>query len=91
MDAILRAFSAQAPYGNPTANSACFSPLSNTQASWLTAVYQYQQDPASGVWKYSAIDQVSALTGATEARAPSTDSFAKMGTWYRSLMTETFT
>jgi hypothetical protein len=80
----------QAPYSSPTANSACFSPLSNTLASWLTAVYQYQQDPASGAWKYVAIDQVSAATGATEARAPSTGSFSKMGTWYRSLMTETF-
>jgi NADPH-dependent 2,4-dienoyl-CoA reductase/sulfur reductase-like enzyme len=90
VDAILRAFSAQVPYSSPTANSACFSPLSNTLASWLTAVYQYQQDPASGVWKYVAIDQVSAATGATEARSPSTGSFSKMGTWYRSLMTETF-
>jgi NADPH-dependent 2,4-dienoyl-CoA reductase/sulfur reductase-like enzyme len=90
VDAILRAFNARAPYGNPTANSACFSPLNSTQASWLTAVYQYQQDPVSGVWKYMAVDQVSGLTGATEARAPSTGSFSKMGTWYRSLMTETF-
>lgn len=89
-DAILRAFADQAPYGSPTANSACFSPLSNTLASWLTAVYQYQQDPASGAWKYVAIDQVSAATGATEARSPSAGSFSKMGTWYRSLMTETF-
>ena len=92
VDAILRAFSAQDPYATPTANSACYSPLSNTIASWLTAVYQYQQDPASpGAWKYVAIDQVSAATGATEARSPSTGSFSKMGTWYKSLMTETFT
>jgi len=90
VDAILRAFSGQGPYTPPTANSACFSPLSNTLASWLTAVYQYQQDPGSGAWKYVAIDQVSAVTGATEARTPSTGSFSKMGTWYKSLMTETF-
>lgn len=89
-DAILRAFAGQAPYSSPAANSACYSPLSNTIASWLTAVYQYQQDPVSGAWKYVAIDQVSAATGATEARSPSSGSFSKMGTWYRSLMTETF-
>jgi len=89
-DAILRSFSSQPAYATPTANSACYSPLSNTLASWLTAVYQYQQDPVSGAWKYVAIDQVSAATGATEARSPSTGSFSKMGTWYRSLMTETF-
>lgn len=89
-DAILRAFGGQTPYATPTANSACFSPLSNTVASWLTAVYQYQQDPASGAWKYVAIDQVSGAIGATEARSATTESFSKMGTWYRSLMAETF-
>lgn len=89
-DAIVRGFDGQAPYATPTANSACYSPLSNTLASWLTAVYQYQPDPVSGSWKYVALDQVSGTAGATEARAPSTGSFSKMGTWYRSLMTETF-
>ena len=89
-DAILRAFSAAAPYATPTANSACFSPLSNTQASWLTAVYQYRQDPLTGAWKYVALDQVSGTSGATEAKGPSTENFSKMGTWYKSLMTETF-
>ena len=89
-DAILRAFSAAAPYATPTANSACFSPLSNAQASWLTAVYQYRQDPLTGAWKYVALDQVSGTPGATEAKGPSTGNFSKMGTWYKSLMTETF-
>jgi NADPH-dependent 2,4-dienoyl-CoA reductase/sulfur reductase-like enzyme len=89
-DAIVRAFASLAPYATPTANSACFSPLSSTVASWLTAVYQYQQDPATGAWKYVAVDQVSAATGATEASGPSSEQFSKMGTWYRSLMTETF-
>jgi hypothetical protein len=42
-DAILRLFANQQPYATPTANSACFSPLSSTVASWLTAVYQYEQ------------------------------------------------
>ena len=89
-DAILRAFSAAAPYATPTANSACFSPLNNAQASWLTAVYQYRQDPLTGAWKYVALDQVSGTSGATEAKGPSTENFSKMGTWYKSLMTETF-
>jgi NADPH-dependent 2,4-dienoyl-CoA reductase/sulfur reductase-like enzyme len=89
-DAILRAFAAQPAYAAPTANSACFSPVSNTLASWLTAVYQYQQDPVTGAWKYVAMDQVSGAAGATEAKAPSTEQFSKMNTWYRSLMTETY-
>ena len=44
-DAILRAFSGQPAYATPTANSACFSSacfsaVSSTLASWLTAVYR---------------------------------------------------
>ena len=88
-DAILRMFANQQPYATPTANSACFSPLSSTVASWLTAVYQYEQQVDLS-WKYVARDQVSALTGATEAGAPSVQNFSKMSTWYKTLMTETF-
>ena len=89
-DAIVRGFAGLQAYATPTANSACFSPLSNTLASWLTAVYQYQQDPATGAWRYVATDQVSGAIGATEAASPSSEQFSKMGTWYRSLMNETF-
>ena len=88
-DAILRLFANQQPYATPTANSACFSPLSSTVASWLTAVYQYEQQVDLS-WKYVARDQVSALTGATEAGAPTVQNFSKMSTWYKTLMTETF-
>ena len=48
---VLRAFKGQPPYPTPTANSACFSPVSSTQASWLTAVYQYKQDTTTGAWR----------------------------------------
>jgi len=89
-DAILRAFASQLPYATPTANSACFSPVSSTQASWLTAVYQYKQDATTGTWRYVAMDQVSGATGATEAQAFTSGQFSKMTTWYRSLMAETF-
>ena len=88
-DAILRIFANQLPYATPTANSACFSPLSNTVASWLTAVYQYEQQ-ADLSWKYVARDQISTLTGATEANGASTGNFSQMNTWYKTLMTETF-
>lgn len=90
-DAIIRAFSGEAPYPTPVANSACFSPVSRSLASWLTAVYQYQRDPATGAWRYVATDQVSGLIGATEATRPSAGQFEDMFDWYRSLMRETFT
>lgn len=88
-DAILRLFANLPPYATPTANSACFSPLSSTLASWLTAVYQYEYDGISA-WKYVARDLVAGTTGATEASGPSTGNFTKMSTWYKTLMTETF-
>lgn len=85
-DAIIRAFNFTAPEPCPTANSACYSPLSSTVASWLTAIYQY--DAVCN--KFVIRDQVSGSTAATEALAPSTGNFSKMNTWYRTLMTETF-
>ena len=85
-DAIIKAFNFQAPDPAPTANSACFSPVSATQASWLTAVYQYDPASASMVIR----DQVNGSTAATEARAPSSDNFGKMGTWFKTLMSDTF-
>lgn len=85
-DAIIRAFNFQAPDPAPTANSACFSPINSTQASWLTAVYQYDAATGSMVIR----DQVSGSTAATEARAPSTDNFGKMGTWFKTLMSDSF-
>ena len=89
-DAILRAFASAPPYPSPTANSACFSPVNSTQASWLTAVYQYKQDTTTGAWRYVAMDQVSGALGATEAQTYSTGQFGKMNTWFKSLMAETF-
>lgn len=88
-DAILRLFANQQPYATPTANSACFSPVSNTLASWLTAVYQYEQQPDTS-WKYVARDQISTQAGPTEASSASTGNFSKMSTWYKTLMSETF-
>ena len=88
-DAILRILSNQAPYATPTANSACYSPLSSTVASWLTAVYQYEQQPDSS-WKYVARDHISTTTGPTEAASASTGNLTKMNTWYKTLMTETY-
>ncbi|QJW85021.1 hypothetical protein HK414_20150 [Ramlibacter terrae] len=44
-DAIVRLMGGGHPDPAPVANSACYSPITATTASWLTAVYQY--DPAT--------------------------------------------
>jgi sulfide dehydrogenase [flavocytochrome c] flavoprotein chain len=87
--AIVNAFVGKPPVDAAylTANSACFSPLSSTQASWLSAVYHY--DSLAG--KMVITDNVSGTTGiATEASGPSTGNFSKMNTWFKVLMQETF-
>jgi sulfide dehydrogenase [flavocytochrome c] flavoprotein subunit len=48
-DAIIRAFAGEAPDQSPVTSSACFSPITASTASWLTASFQY--DAASGVMK----------------------------------------
>lgn len=40
-DAILRTLNGVALYDSPKTNSACYSPTSTTEASWLSAVFEY--------------------------------------------------
>ena len=81
----------------PTANSACFSPINSTQASWLTAVYQYKLTDSAGASlapnkRFVIWDGVANTYGAAiEASAPSTGNFSKMNGWYKVLMAESFT
>ena len=85
--AIINAFRNRQPDPAPTANSACYSPIDNKRASWLTVVYQY--DPVTK--KMVAWDGVLNQPGApTEAASPSTGNFSKMSTWYKVLMSDSF-
>jgi len=43
-DAVLRSLAGQAPYATPVTNSACYSPITSTTASWLTGVYRYDAE-----------------------------------------------
>jgi NADPH-dependent 2,4-dienoyl-CoA reductase/sulfur reductase-like enzyme len=80
-DAVLRLLSGGQPYGAPVTNSACYSPISSTTASWLTAVYAYDQ--ASGTMKV-----VPESFGA--AAAPSTKNYSRMFDWTTNLFADTF-
>jgi sulfide dehydrogenase [flavocytochrome c] flavoprotein chain len=90
-DAILRLLAGTAPDPQPVANSACFSPITATTASWLTAVYQY--DPATARMKIAAQGGQTTVNGvpaaATEAASASTENFEDMGVWFTSLMSDT--
>jgi hypothetical protein len=85
-DAIIRQINGE-PLDSPermasiTTNSACFSPITNTKASWLTAGFAY--DPASGQMKL-----VPDSLG--EAENWSRGSYRDMFTWADNIFADTF-
>lgn len=80
-DAILRLLSGLAPDPSPHTNSACYSPITATTASWLTANYRYDAMTAT---------MVPVTASAGEAAARSTKNFEEMGKWFNALMGDTF-
>ena len=77
-DAILRTLNGVALYASPKTNSACYSPVSTTEASWL-----------SGVFKYDADTQSMVLSN-MEAGAPTTGNYSQMFSWSGNLFSDTF-
>jgi hypothetical protein len=70
------------------ANSACFSPITATTASWLTAVYQY--DAASAAMKVASNGGVTTGAAPIEAANINGDNMNQMNTWFKTLMGDTF-
>ncbi len=79
-DAILRELNGYPLYQNPKTNSACYSPVSSQEATWLTAVYQY--DPTTKDMKI--------ISGYPKSGAPSTKNFSDMFNWAGNLFSDTF-
>jgi NADH dehydrogenase FAD-containing subunit len=80
-DAISRILSGGAPDPAPVTNSACFSTITMTKASWLSAGYQF--DPATASMKLVA-ESFGASAGWSQ------DNFDEMGTWFKALMADSF-
>ena len=87
-DAILRALGGQSPDKAPVANSACYSPITATTASWLTAVYQYDSVNRKMVLASQGGNSVGAR--ATEASTISNAHYRQMHTWFNTLMSDSF-
>lgn len=87
-DAIVRLLSSQQPDPAPVANSACFSPITASTASWLTAVYQY--DPKTLTMKIATSGGQIIGGTPTESNAISSKNFRQMDTWFKALMGDTF-
>lgn len=80
-DAILRMFGGGSPDPSPVTNSSCYSPITASTASWLTAVFAY--DPATRTMKV--------VPGASgEALAASREHYEDMFVWFRTLMRDSF-
>ena len=87
-DAIVRLLAGQQPDPAPVANSACFSPITASTASWLTAVYQYD----SVNRKFVVANSGGNTTGAraVESANISSRNFQEMNTWFNTLMSDSF-
>lgn len=90
-DAILRLLAGTAPDAQPVANSACYSPITASTASWLTAVYQY--DSSDRRMKVASNGGQMVVAGApaaaTESASITRENFSRMGTWFNTLMADT--
>ena len=80
-DAISRLLGGGLPDQAPVTNSACYSTITMSQASWLTAVFQYDAT-------------AKAMAGVAAAGGASTgwnkDNFDEMNTWFKALMADSF-
>ena len=84
-DAICRLRSGKQPDPAPITNSACYTPITSTTATWLSAVYQY--DPTTGSMKGSTANGRTQPIAATTATA---DNYQDMLIWFNTLMSDTF-
>lgn len=68
---------------SPVLNSACFTPVTSTKATWLSAVYQYS----------NGLMIPSTANGYTQPRAAvaaSRGNYSDMEKWFKTLMSDTF-
>ncbi|WP_457561194.1 FCSD flavin-binding domain-containing protein, partial [Caminibacter sp.] len=77
-DAILRDLNGYPLYPTPKTNSACYSPVSATEASWLAAVFVYDRNKRDMKLVYS------------QAGAPSRKNYKDMFNWSGNLFYDTF-
>lgn len=80
-DAIVRAMRGESPNPNPRTNSACYTPITKTTASWLSVAFKY--DPALKT-------MVPAGAGVVESATINKDNYEEMNKWFSNLMSDTF-
>lgn len=89
-DAISRILSGGSPDPAPVTNSACYSTITMREASWLTAVYQYNPawyNPASFTTGPAMVPVAASFAASV---GWSGDDFNQMSIWFNALMGDTF-
>lgn len=80
-DAIIHLLRGEAINQAPMTNSACYTPITNKTASWLSVVFRY--DPATGT-------MIPTGNGVTESAGATADNYETMLKWFSNLMSDTF-
>jgi NADPH-dependent 2,4-dienoyl-CoA reductase/sulfur reductase-like enzyme len=80
-DAIIQILKSGTIEQSPMTNSSCFTPITLTTASWLTAIYRY--DPVSK-------SMVVTGNGVTESNGYNSENREDMLKWFTNLMADTF-
>lgn len=80
-DALVRIFAGGQPDPAPVTNSACYSTISRTEATWLNAVFQF--DPATR-------SMVAVPKSFAASENWTAENFKDMGKWFAALMADTF-
>ena len=78
-DAISRILSGGSPDPAPVTNSACYSTITMSQASWLTAVF-----------KYNGVAMAPVAVSSAASVGWNSDSFEEMSIWFKALMADSF-
>ena len=80
-DAIIQLLNGGTVNQSPVTNSACFTPITKTTASWLSVVFKY--DPVTKT-------MVPTGNGVTESAGANKDNYEEMLKWFSNLMSDTF-
>jgi NADH dehydrogenase FAD-containing subunit len=80
-DAIVHLLRGEAVNPSPMTNSACYTPITSTTASWLSVVYRY--DPVTGTMLPTG-------NGVTESSGINSKNHEEMLKWFSNLMSDTF-
>ncbi len=79
-DAIIQLLSGGVVNPSPVTNSACFTPITSTTASWLSVMFRY--DPVTQT-------MVPSGNGVTESNGANSHNFEDMKKWFNNLMADT--